>query len=202
MKKLLVFLCAMSLVFGMVMSASATIIVYTDESAWESAAGYFLVEDFNDSTLNPGITIESDWGGYVSGGEWYDRVSSDPEYDWETLIKFEPEITAFGGTWDLYNPGGPGEDLNVTIALCNKGELVEVGTIANSWEDEFWGFTSSTAFDEVLLTGGENPYGWAETYTLENMKYAPVPEPSTMLLLGFGLMGLALARKRFFRKGR
>lgn len=44
--------------------------------------------------------------------------------------------------------------------------------------------------------GGGGQYWLMDDFTYNETQTA-VPEPATMLLLGFGLMGLGVARKRF-----
>ena len=102
---------------------------------------------------------------------------------WDRLIEpagtttttwiFADPIYAFGGNWDLAGPGGPGS----SIAVLINGSWVSVDTIPNTYTGEFWGFVSDEEFTQVLLQSGGDPYGWAETYELDNMVYA-VNQPS------------------------
>jgi hypothetical protein len=51
--------------------------------------------------------------------------------------------------------------------------------------------------ESILFNGGLNPSAAASIATLEFGRTTPVPEPSTMLLLGSGLLGLLGFRKKF-----
>ena len=52
-----------------------------------------------------------------------------------------------------------------------------------------------------LYLGTMDGYGWANNIGSFDVTIAPVPEPSTLLLLGSGLIGLAgYGRKKFFKK--
>ena len=190
-RPLLILMLSAVMVTGMVVLANAVLIdIYTNEASWDAAVGTFSVEDFNDTTLNSGLSFATS-AGSISGGVWNDYlVPTTNTTEWS----FTAPVRGFGGTWDL-SPAGPGTG----IALYLEGVLKLVDEIPNTLVGDFWGFIATFEFDRVLLTAGSQS-GSAETYTLDNMKYGPtaaVPEPSTLLLLGSGLLGIvAIGRKR------
>jgi len=188
------------MVLGMAQIAGAFAVdIYTDRSAWEAAVGgIFLEEDFSDALLNPEIEAVSSVGLVdlsltgVDGdlGLWSDQVAAPSQ---TTTFNFEQDLYAFGGNWNLNYPGGPGTGIAVTLL---DGQIVSMGQIPNILEWDFWGFVTDAQFSGVLLTEGTQASG-VETFYLDDMVYAPVPEPGTFLLLGFGLAGIAAyARKR------
>ncbi|UCD63727.1 MAG: hypothetical protein JSW34_13460, partial [Candidatus Zixiibacteriota bacterium] len=139
--------------------------VYTDRTDWLDAVASSLDEDFDDATLNVGISVVSDMGG-IGGGVWNDVLNN--QMNWETTWTFDPPIYAFGGYWDL-TPAGVGGLVNVLI-----GGGVFADVISPAGGAGFWGVVSDEPFAEVLLgcAGASNPQ---ETYTLDDMVYSIEP---------------------------
>ncbi len=148
------------------------------------------IEDFNDATLVPGLTITTD-AGTLANSQFEDRVTrSGGEM---TLFTFASPIKAFGGFFNL-TPGGVAQLLRFSI------DGVDVGTQTASVSGfQFFGFSSTTAFSSVKIVAGTGS-GNAETYHLDNLRFAAaaVPEPATwaMMILGFGLIGGAMRSRQ------
>lgn len=151
-------------------SASAQITVYDqDRPGWESAVGVYDEEFFDDATLNPGVSVASDYPGYVTGGVWWDRLVCPDSGLTTTIWMFAKPIHAFGAYWNPGVPGGPG----ARIAVAINGSWVDVGEIPQNYVDQFWGFVSAIPFNAVRLKPGSNCNGaWCETYELDNMVYS------------------------------
>ena len=182
------------MVFLSLAATASALTVYTDKAAWANAlSGQFLTEDFTDADLNTGVSFVSTESGNINTqfGYYHDVLNSDSQNEPMTTWSFTPQITAYGGNWDLGGPGGGGNNLLVYVKVGDIDQYVRF--ISNSYEGEFWGFTSDTPFTSVILKGGTGDH--QQIYKLDNMVYAPVPVPGTVWLLGGGLLGL-LARLR------
>ncbi len=195
-----VVMLGLALVMFLSLAAAAealTVTVYTDKTAWENAVGgTILTEDFNDATLNVGVSFSSTESGHINTapghGYYQDVLNSTSQNYPQTVWSFTPRITAYGGNWDLGGPGGGGNSLNVYIYDI----LFKVGYISNSYQGGFWGFISDTPFTSVQLIGGGGDH--QQNYTLDNMVYSPVPVPGTLGLLSSGLLGLFFFRRKVF----
>jgi hypothetical protein len=164
--------------------------VYTDKTAWEAAiSGPFLTEDFEDTTLNPGISYTGSESANISNGFFHDVLAVESANAPRTTWFFTPQITAYGGNWTLGGPGGGGSSLQVYVE-----DVSYVGTIVNDYNGEFWGFIADPPFTSVLLIGGSGTN--QQNYKLDNMVYTMVPVPGSLWLMGAGLVGLLFRRRK------
>ncbi len=64
---------------------------------------------------------------------------------------------------------------------------------------QWFGFTSATAVSSITFTETGSDIGFRDIFGIDDMVYgtvAAVPEPSTVALVGFGLIGFAAAARR------
>ena len=208
MKKFLMFLCAVMMVFGMVGSASAvsftngsfetgdftdwdvteiaggTASVATDVLGFNATEGIYFADLTATSLIEQGIqtwdageTFSVDWN-FISNDTWpYNDYSIlyifDCYYNLLDVVKLADVISVgFGGSFTGWNT------LEYTFASAGSGYIgFGVFNAADGMED-------SQLFIDNIISGA-----------------APVPEPSTILLLGSGLLGLVgYGRKRFSKK--
>jgi len=193
MKKLTV-ICAIASAF-VAINAYGAITVYTDRPGWGSAVCDYEEEFFTDAILNPGVSVTT-VNGVVQAGTgvlgpdnvWSDRVVPGGA---TTTWTFAKPLTGFGAFWDLANPGGPGTG----IALLLDGVLVGA-EILPSTSGSFFGVTSSTPFNAVLVRAGTDPLGTQETYEMDNMVSCTIPAPGAILLGGIGVGVVSWLRRR------
>jgi hypothetical protein len=186
------FISASIVALGMAVAApsQAAISYFTDAAAFAAALNNVTVENFADTTLVPGLSFTSTVGN-ISGGIFNDQLAAGSQ---TTTFNFSSAINGLGANFDM-SPGGAGVGILWTISLFAGGTEVLSSEVSRNLTGQFFGFISDSAFDSILFTAGTQANG-VETYNLDNLSFGTVPEPESLALLGLGLAGIALSRRK------
>jgi len=150
---------------------------------------WFSVGDTLDSaSATSGFYTYTDAGTAWSGS----NVAYNPGTG-DLLVDFKTAVTGFSVLSDRYP--GDGNDSLFVLGLTKDGngnfhvaELQSGSDGAVSGADNLYSLTGT--YQYVALVSTTEQEGW------DNLSYQPVPEPATMAVLGFGIVGLMRRRAK------
>ena len=188
MKKFLMFLCAVMLVFAVTGVAEAVPITFTDTTVF-TETGTNLPEDYDDHGWGDVNFIEGS-GDYVTWTHYFDF---DPAA--EEVLSGGLTLWLSDDETDTYNPAT--WEIGIFWAEDGTWEMGGVDTGTYGYDISASCLDDGTFTVTLVSVTGDFYIDKAEL----DITYNPVPEPSTILLMGSGLLGLVgYSRKRFSKK--
>jgi hypothetical protein len=202
-------------IFILIGTVKAVPVVYTTEATWLTAVtgSTVITEDFESSPigiLSVGTTDIGEFditidvsdsstnihgGGHVNGSREFDGFIS---LGGTTSIEFSgfdtSPIIGFAGDWVSTITGNL-----LTMEMDVNGTIIKFSDHFTSPGTGFLGVVDTVAFSSVAFDV-ENLTSFGEFFSVDNVRLASVPEPSTMLLLGIGLVGLVGSARRKLKK--
>jgi PEP-CTERM motif/Thioester domain len=152
-----------------------------------SEYSFFTVDDsLNAYGLDANKYIQATWlANLYTENETEDNKAATQVAIWELLFETDSELTVESGASQAI--GGyalAAEELldDLALAIANGADI---GAYADNW---------LLAVSPAISENGTIEWSPYQNYLVSNP--APVPEPSTLLLLGIGLVGFGIVRKR------
>ena len=137
------------------------------------------------------LYINSDYAGqYNTTGQSLQNTYNTNAFG-DLLIQFDSAVNAFGFNWGASDAQWT---LSAFDAANNLLDSVLMPITASSNAGEFYGIAAS-GISYALLSGPSSDFIFVDNFTFSG-KAAAVPEPATLSLLGVGLLGLGLSRRR------
>ncbi|MCD6199426.1 MAG: PEP-CTERM sorting domain-containing protein [Deltaproteobacteria bacterium] len=215
MKKLLGFMCAVMMVLGIVGSAGAVLISGIGDPLNDAALTGGTQIDFEDQILGSYTTltigdvtftandndfqIDNTWQSYNQQGIYLDNGTYNDNGFGSLTMSFTGSTNAFGFTWGMAEPFATWvlTAYNAANTVLDTQNLPSTGSSSSG---EYYGIAADGTSYATLSWSGS--YDWI---AIDNFTYTsssePVPEPSTILLMGTGLLGIiGFGRKRFNKK--
>ncbi len=191
----------------MTTSASAAVIVFTDQASFDAAAGATTTETFDSFTTAAQFNVSP-----VDAGPFTVSLSGNSNSPSQNLIgpgftngsfdvngtpslsgritdggsiflNFDNSISSFSAIFNQINNGNP----NKTLLFAGGDQVSPV--------DGFFGIVSDVAFDTVEF---RSIAGSDDGFAFDNVQFGAVPEPATwaFMIFGFGTIGGAMRRQR------
>ena len=177
--------------------SAANLTYYTDPAAWRAAVGFYLTEPFDSSGLRTFTSVDTIYGGIgtaggaLQGSVWKDNVF---EHDFGySQTSFSSSAGLLFGAAAYFDPLGNAGGLGLKITL--DWSLEQVATVYPGLGG-FIGWTSTRPFNSFLLSTDYRQFGGGVTFDMDNLEFAPVPEPSCIVLM---LLGVLVRMRRLNR---
>ncbi len=192
-KKLIGFLCAMALVFGMVGFANSAPVTWVDvydpaDVLIPPAYSYFhnIADDgFESWFMNPGVGDDVVTSYDLEVALYDDGPATTTIWGMTvTIPELFPEAAAIWTSGGVYS-----YDFSLSSETYSGGVLGVLDICHDG--------TLNVLIDRAPFTLGDFYFASSTLTAYGDDGTAPVPEPTTMLLFGTGLLGLAGARRKF-----